>query len=524
MTASPTQPTRRIAACVVLAALAVGCQPKTRRTPDDTLVVVIPAIVRDMDPRFAITNHDVKLSRLVAPGLTTTDPDSLEPVNELAESIVAIDARTWEVTLRDGLLFSDGTPVTTDDVAWTYSSVMEEATNSLYQKQFAERFARFEIIDERTLRFHTHEPLATFLSDLDFGIISRAAATDDGRFPDGHVIGAGPFRITGVQTERIRWERNPHYYGTPAVMGKVELRTVRDTNARALMLIGGSADFAQNAIRVDLVDDVAARDRVYLETGHSSIQSYLMMHNDDEILSDVRVRRAIAHSIDRERIISAKFQGRAVLATGLLPPGHWAYEPDVIRYDFDRDKAMALLDEAGYPDPDGPGGQPRMKLTYKTSADQFRLAVARIIAAQLAEVGIEVEVRSFEFGTFFDDIKRGNYQIASMQTSEISEPDYYYAYYNSSRIPTAEEPNKGNNRWRYRNERVDRLTTEGRSETNRDRRLELYRGVQQQIAEDVPVVPLWHEDNVAVLNADVYGYSVTPNARYNGLVTVGKRP
>ena len=476
-----------------------------------------------MDPRFTLTNHDEKLSRLIAPGLTTTDPKTLEPVNELAESIVAIDDYTWEVTLREGLLFSDGTPVTSEDVLFTFSSTMDEAYGSLHRSGFVERYERFEILDARRIRFHTIEPLATFMSDLDYGIICKAAATDNGRFPGGRVVGAGPFRITRVESERISWERNPHYYGTPAVMAKIELRTVRDTNARALMLIGGSADFTQNSIRVDLVDDVAARDRVYLEGGPSSILSYLMMHNEDPILSDVRVRKAIAHSIDRERIVGAKFNGRAVLATGLLPPSHWAYEPNVTRYGYDPERAMQLLDEAGYPDPDGPGGQPRMKLTYKTSADQFRLAVARIIAAQLGDVGIEVEVRSFEFGTFFDDIKRGNYQIATMQTSEISEPDYYYAYFHSGRIPTADNPNKGNNRWRYRNERVDRLTTAGRAELDRDKRLEIYRGVQQQVAEDVPVVPLWHEDNVAVLNADVYGYVVTPNARYNGLVSVGKR-
>src|SRR5690606_28756358 len=123
----------------------------------------------------------------------------------------------------------------------------------------------------------------------------------------------------------------------------------------------------------------------------------------------------------------------------LIAPGHWAYNPDVPRYPFDPDRARALLDQAGYPDPDGPGGRPRMRLSYKTSADQFRLAVARIIADQLGEVGIEVEVRAFEFGTFFTDIKKGNYQLASMQTASISEPDYYFWYFHSSNIPTATE-------------------------------------------------------------------------------------
>jgi peptide/nickel transport system substrate-binding protein len=237
-----------------------------------------------------------------------------------------------------------------------------------------------------------------------------------------------------------------------------------------------------------------------------------MMHNEDPLLSDRRVREAIAFAIDRPRIVDAKFGGRAVLATGLLPPFHWAYSGDVERHDYDPVRAMALLDEAGYPDPDGPGGEPRMRLSYKTSASQFRLAIARVIASQLEEVGIAVDVQSFEFGTFFADVKAGNFQLASMQTSAISEPDFYYTYVHSERIPTEESPHM-HNRWRYRNDRIDALTVLGRETMARDARVDIYREVQQILAHDLPIIPLWHEDNIAVMNKSVRGYGVFPNAR-----------
>jgi len=137
-----------------------------------------------------------------------------------------------------------------------------------------------------------------------------------------------------------------------------------------------------------------------------------------------------------------------VLATGLLPPSHWAYNGDVPRWPHDLARARALLDEAGYrPGPDGV----RLRLTYKTSADAFRVAVAHVLAAQLAEVGIAVEVRPFEFATFFADIKKGDYQMATMQTTPITEPDFYYAYFHSSRIPDASDPD-AQNRDRLRGE------------------------------------------------------------------------
>lgn len=508
-----------LAAAAAAAALP-GCAGKTRRTPDDALIVLVEAALKDLDPRFALSNHDTKLSRLVAPGLTTVDNPAMEPVPLLAERIDQLDELTWQVVLRPGLRFSTGAPVTADDVVFTFRSVMDPALGSLQRKAFAERFAAVDALDERTVRFRLHRPLATFLSDIEFGIVSRAAAGPDGRFPGGRVVGAGPWAIASFTPEQVELVASPHADAPPR-LARLTVRVVRDANARALMLVGGSADFAQNAVRVDLVGHVAERERVDVVSGPSAILTYLMFNNRDPVLADPRVRRAIAHAIDRERIVAAKLGGRAELATGLLPGSHWAYRGEVARYPFDPARAAALLDEAGYPDPDGPGPAPRLRLSYKTSADQFRVAVARVIASQLAEVGIAVEVRSFEFGTFFTDIKAGNFQLATMQTSEITEPDFYYTYFHSSRIPSPADPG-AHNRWRYASAKVDDLVERARAVSDRAERRRLYGEVQAQLADDLPIVPLWHEHNVAVVNVDVDGYEVLPNARLTALSRVTK--
>ncbi len=514
---------QRTTLLVVVAFCAAACAGRTRRTPDDAIVMVSEGPIRDVDPRFSLSSYNTKVSRLVAPGLTSVDQMSLEPKLELAESIEQLDDVTWDVTLRPGLRFSDGTPLTTADVVYTYESTMSEELGSLYRKAWQERFARFEILDERRVRLHLVAPVATLLSDLDFGIVSkRAAEARGGVFAPGFVTGAGAYRVVAYFGDTMWLQRNPYYHGPPPRTSFIVLRTIRDANARMLVLVGGSADMTQNSVRLDLVSAAEHRKRLKVVSGPSAILTYVMMHNEDPALSDVRVRRAIALAIDRDRIIRAKFHGRAVKATGLLPPMHWAYSDDVRRYDYDPAESMRLLDEAGFPDPDGPGGEPRMRLTYKTSASQFRVAVARIIASQLAEVGIEVEVRSFEFSTFFTDIKQGKYQLASMQTGDITEPDYYYAYFNSSRIPSAENWGLAN-RWRYRNDRVDELTVQGRRVADRERRRVIYREVQQILADEVPVIPLWHEDNVVVANVDVDGYTLFPNARLRGLETTEKR-
>jgi len=498
----------------------VGCG--RRRTPSDTLYVVIESAVRDLDPRFAVTNYDVKLSRLVAPGLTTTDDPSLEPRLALAARIERVDDLVWDAVVRADARFSDGSPVTARDVVFTYMSAMDPSLESLYGRGFRERFAAVRAVDDRRVRFVLNKPLATLMLDLDFGIVSAGAASSDRRFPEGRVIGAGPYAISGTGLDRIDLTRNPYYYGTPPPTEHIVVRSVRDSGARALMMVGGSADVVQNSIRVDLVDEVVKRSGIKLVRGPSTLLSYVAMNNENRYLKDVRVRRAIAYAIDRDSIIAAKFNGYAVKATGLIPPSHWAYYGEVARYDYDPERAQKLLDEAGYPDPDGPGGEPRFTLVFKSSAAQFRLAITRIMAAQLRAVGIGVEVRSFEFGTFFSDLKKGNYDLGWMQTADITDPDHCYSYFHSSRIPTAKNKNFGN-RWRYRSADVDRWTERGRRELDPKRRYELYAKVQKRLARDVPIVFLFHEDNLALVSSRVSGYRVMPNARLFGLATTRKQ-
>jgi len=496
-------------------AVSVACTANRRRTPDDTLVMLIDTPMSTADPRYALTNNEAKLVRLVAPGLTTVDTPNTEPRLQLASAIDHVDDRTIDVSIREDAMFSDGNPVRGEDVARTYASVMNEGCNSLYQRGFRERFASVEVLGPKRVRFHLNLPLATFMTDIEFGIVSFHGVTGDGCHQP--VVGAGPFVLRELDPQHVLLARNPHFW-TPPQMEHIEIKVVRDAAARILMLVGGSADLVQNAVRPDLVDDVVKRPRVKVDSAPSVLLTYMLINNTDPVLRDPRVRKAIALALDRDALIAAKFGGRAVPATGLLPPAHWAYNPAVAKYPHDLARARELLDAAGL----RPGHNGvRLHLVYKTSADAFRVAVARVIAAQLAQVGIEIEIRSFEFATFFSDVKKGNYQIATMQSPEITEPDFYFWFFHSSRWPTPKDPD-GSNRWRYKNPAMDRVVEAGRAELDVARRKDLYAEAQRIAAEDLPIIPLWPEDNVALHNVHVTGYRVVPNARFVGLIGVTK--
>ena len=495
---------------VITLAVLAACTPTRRRTPDDTLVLAIEAPMNTFDPRYTVSSYDAKLAKLVAPGLTSVDTPDASARLELASAIDRVDDVTIDVTLRADARFSDGQPVTADDVVRTYQTVMDPACNSLYQKQFTDRYDRLEPRGDRVVRFHLEHPLGTFVTDIEFGIISFHGVPPGECHPN--VIGAGPYVVRELTSRHVLLDANPHVASAPR-LPHVEIRFVPDDSARILMLVGGSLDLVQNGVRQDLVDDVLERPRVVVHSAPSVILSYMLLNNADEHLRDLRVREAIALAIDRRAIIAAELGGRAVLATGLLPPSHWAYNPDVPHWNYDPARARALLDEAGLR-PDAAGV--RLHLVYKTSANDFRVAIARLIASQLAEVGIEVEVQPFEFATFFADIKKGNYQIATMQTGEITEPDFYHFYFHSSEL------GGGGNRWNYRSSELDRLTDAGRREMDQAKRRPIYAQVQQIVATDLPIIPLWHEDNVVLSNVDVQGYEILPNAHFAGLATATK--
>ena len=422
---------------------------------------------------------------------------------------------TLDITLADRR-FSDGTPVTADDVARTYQTVADPRCDSLNGQIFRDRWKLVEAIDPRHVRMHLAQPLGTILSDIEFSIISFHGVPPGACQPPV-VVGAGPYVLRELTPYVARFDANIYAIPRPR-LPHLELRFVTDASARILMLVGGSADLLENAVRADLVDEVAQRDRVHVATEHSLVLTYMLLNNDDPILKDLRVREAIALALDRPAVIHARFAGRAVLATGLLPPTHWAYNANVAHWDRDLPRARALLDAAGFRA--GPDGI-RMRLTYKTSADAFRVAIAHVLAAQLAEVGIAVEVRPFEFATFFADIKHGNFQIATMQTTPITEPDFYFAYFHSSRIPT-DADRDAQNRWHYRNGDFDRVSAAARHELDRDVRRGYYAEAQRLVARDLPVIPLWHEDNVVLSNVDVQSYAILPDGRFAGLPDVAK--
>ncbi len=509
---------------LVLLGFPTGC--RRQQIPRDELVVLIEQPPRNIDPRYATTSYDFKLAYLCFARLVSVDDDSLRPRFELAEQVEVKavspeQGMTIEVTLRDAK-FSSGQPVTAEDVRYSIEKLGDEKTGSpAMRRRFSESglVRPIEVLSPRSLRIRFAKPPASYLTDLDFGIMQKGSAEPGHATP----IGAGPFVLTGEVGEVTRFSRNPHFFGGAPPIEHLTVRVVRDANSRLLSLVGGSADLTQNTVSPLLFDSVERwKDRLQLQTAPSALLLYLGMNTEDARLRDARVRRALALAIDRERIIRTKLRGKATLASSLLPPFHWAFHKPTTSLDYDPEQAKRLLDEAGFPDPDGPGGKPRLTLLYKTSTDALPVAIARVIAAQLAEVGVAVELRPLEFHLFLSDVKKGNFQLYTLSSAEIAEPSLFRNFFHSAYIPSAKNLDAGLNRMRYHNPALDELLDQGSREIDRERRKDIYAKVQDLLAAEVPMLPLWHPDNVTVARKVVTGFRMWPTAQLSGLSSASK--
>ena len=510
------------AACAVLACASIGCTKEV--VPPEAFVVLLDTHPKGLDPRFAVNDASAKLIGLLHAGLISNDTKSGAPEMELAESVEQTSPTTYEVKLRSGLTFHDGTPLTSADVEYTYTQLDSEKVKSPLAG-LSKRIKAFTVRSATEFTIELHEPRAPFILDLGMGIVPKHYCEPTGTCPDPP-IGAGPFKFESSEGRgTFVFAPFEDYVGGKPALEKLAFRVVKDDNSRLIALIGGAADLVQNAVSPLMLPVVEREDDLEVVTTDSFKYTYLQFNLRRDVVSDVRVRQAIAHAIDREAIVRHKYKGLATLSTGMLSPGHWAYTGDVETYGYDPEKAKALLDEAGYTDPDGDGPRPRLTIELKVSSSKFRRSLAALMASQLARVGIEVRVRSYEWGTYFNDIRKGNYEVTTLQWPSVLEPSLYRWAFHSDNIPTPERLSAGANRSAYSNAELDALLDEGMIESDRNKRRAIYVDVQKILARELPYVSLWHEHNIAILSKGTRGYWTTPNARFEALkVTEREEP
>ena len=474
--------------------------------PPAGLVLALQSDPQSLDPRFGVDANAARLADLLHVALTQPDAAARRRP-ELAASWEVPDPLTIVFHLRSDFHFADGAPVEANDVRATYLAVLDPALASPKRAALAV-LSSIDARDPTTVVMHLREPFAPFLDATGLGILPAARARDPGEV----TVGAGPFRVVRAERgERIVLEPNPGYPGGPPRLDPLVVRIVPDEVVRVLELQRGGIQLIEDAPEPEMVDWLARFPHLVVRRGPGSSFDYLALNLRDPRLAQRRVREAIALALDRDAVVRFILGGAARPASGLLAPEHWAYAP-ARTHRHDPARARRLLERAGYPDPDGPGPLPRFRLVYKTSNQPERRRLAEAIQAALAQIGIALEVRTYEWGTLFADVRSGNFQLCALAWVGIGDPDLYYLAFHSTMRPPA-----GYNRGGYASPVMDRLMESGRRELDPGRRRAIYARIQRRAARDLPVVPLWWEDRIVVQSQRLRGFEPSPDGDLHGL-------
>ncbi len=507
---------RRLRLPICLLLLAAGAGACLRRAADDpsVLIVGVTSGPNNLDPRIGTDDVSGKTAQLIFNNLTKLD-DQLRVVGDLAERLENPEPTVYVATLRRGVKFHDGHELTSADVVYTFRGFLDPEFVS--PRKGAYRIVQsVEARDRYTVVFTLKEPFGSFPVNLVMPIVPDGA----GPAFRAHPVGTGPYRfIRYLVDDRVELARFDEYFGGRARNGGLVLRIVPDDIMRGLELRNGTMDIVVNDLAPDIVHQLQQDDDLQAVTSPGTDYQYVGLNLRDPILKDVRVRQALAYAIDRNAIVEYLRRGLATPAVGMMPPMAWAFEPGVFSFTYDPAKARALLDEAGYRDPDRDGPQTRFGLTLKVSNVEFNRLQSSVIQQKLRAVGIALDIRTYEFATMYADVLKGNFQMFTLQWvgGALADPDILRRVFHSSQTPPA-----GFNRGFFSDPRVDRLLDEAAVSTDEQQRRALYGEVQKVVAEAVPYISLWCKTNVAVAQRSLDGIRIPPDAAFTFLKNVAR--
>ncbi len=420
-------------------------------------------------------------------GLTQIDKDgAVQP--SLAKSWdISADGLTYTFHLQEGVKFQDGTDFNADDVKFTLDR--DRGADSVSaQKQLFAQIASVDVVDPATVKVTLSQPQGDFLYDMgwaDAVIVATESAASNQTNP----IGTGPYTLKEwVQGDHIDLARNFDYWGTAPKLDAVTFKFISDPNAATSALLAGDVDVFQAFPAPELLEQFKSNPDFQVIVGTTQGETILGINNAHPPLDNVKVREAIAHAIDRKAIIDGSQYGYGQEIGSFFPPGDPAYIDLTAQSAFDPEKSKALLAEAGVKD---------LTLTFKVPPAAYARSAAPIIQAQLANVGITVNVVNVEWADWIANVFQGAYDYDLTMVSHVEANDFAAfgkpGYYIN-----------------YKADALNKLVTDLNATTDPAKQIALKQDIQKQLANDYAVGYLFELANITVAKKDVTG--LWPNA------------
>ena len=456
-----------------------------------TLVAAIGAEPDQLDPHVTSSYNSFQVLENVFDTLVEPD-ENLEMVPALAESWeISEDGLTYTFDMRDGVTWHDGSPVTAGDVVYSFD---RWATNNGW------RFGTVgsvEAPDDDTVVFTLTAPTPNMLANL--GAYKGLAIVQEANVESGDIttapIGTGPFALGAWNTgDSIEIVRNDAYWGGDVALDGVTYRFVPDPTVAITNVQSGEAHWTSN-LPPQQVGNLMDSEDVVVQAVPSNDYWYFTLNKAREPFDDLRVSRALAYAIDREAIAQATNFGNATVNQTAIPEtSGWYF--DYAPYTRDLEQAQALLEEAGVSD---------LTIDLMVSSDHPQsVTAAQVIAANAADIGVNVEIRQLDFSTWLAEQGEGNFDGFLLSwIGNIDPGDFYYAQHHSS---------GGFNAHSYSNPEVDTLLDQAAAESDREARKALYDQAATLIVDDASYVYLYNPQIIHGMSPDVEGYSARGDA------------
>jgi peptide/nickel transport system substrate-binding protein len=454
-------------------------------------------------------------------------------------------AVTW--VLREGLRWGDGTPLTTEDLRFTWDAGRDAATGfgpaEFYRSAYefiahdARRFTlRFDRVTFEFASLGDFAPLPAHLERARWQAEPRSYRTRTlyDTEPTNPGLWNGPFRIAQVQPgSAVTLERNPHWAGEVPGFRRIVVRTVESTPALEAQLLAGQVDMVAGELGLPveqasaLIRRTGARFRAEYRAG--LVFEHLDLNLDTPSLSDRRVRRALLLALDRAQMVARLFEGRQTVAGTLVNPLDWMHDAGIAPVGHDPAAAAALLAEAGWTP--GPGGirvnaaGERLSFELMTTAgNRSREAVQQVIQAQWRAVGVEARIRNEPPRVLFGEtLSRRRFGGAALYAWVSSPENVPRSSLHSEEIPTAARNWSGQNYVGFRNAEMDALLEALPQELDRERRRILWARLQAIYAEELPSLPLWFRQDAHLWPAWLEGVRPTGHQSFSSLWAEGWR-
>jgi len=483
----------RVVFFIFVALAILGCDEKS-----SYIRVGIPTAPSSLDPRFGLDAVSVRLQQLLHRSIVTFDHD-MRPVPDLA-SWKALSPVHYRFKLIGEPKFSDGSRLSSHDVAATYRSILQPETLSPHLGSL-QNVLSVKVVDIDTVDFYLRQADIFFPMTLVSGILSAEDVHDSVPVRLQKSSGAFEF-LTDDKALLLRRRKDGVIF---------EFLSISDTNARALRLIAGEIDILQGDISPSSYNYLLSHENIRGMRAKGTTFSYLGFNLTKGITSEHKLRRAISLAVDRHEILKFLFHDTARAASAIFPPEHWAGSDTLPEIDFDPSKARILVSELE--DKYGP-----ISFSYKTSTNKFRQRIASVIQAQLAEVGIDMKIERLDFGTLMRDVTKGRFQVYSLSWVGLNSPDMFRQIFHSVSLPPS-----GKNRGHYRSTVADSYIEAAEKEASFIKRVDIYGKLELHVLNDLPYFPLWFEDQLAVWGISINGYKVDSTGSYKGLLEVEKK-